>query len=91
MVGGQMEREISEALAIEKSDLVIPLTPPPTGTGFLQHHLNPLSCGLCVPSPTPWEHLLLPSLDLRGGSGWHPVGRKPALALQAEWEGAAMS
>lgn len=33
--------------------------------------------------------LLLPSLDLSGSSGWHPVGRKPALALQAEWEGAA--
>lgn len=85
-----MGREISEALAIEKSDLVIPLTPPLTGTEFLQCHLNPLSRGLCVPSCTPLEHLLLPSLDLSGGSGWHPVGRKPALALQAEWEGAAV-
>lgn len=69
MVGRQMEREISEALAAEKSDLVIPLTPPPTGTGFLQCHLNSLSRGLCVPSPTHLEHLLLPSLDLSGGSG----------------------
>lgn len=90
MVGRQMERELSEAVAIEKSDPVISLTPPSTGTGFLQCHLNPLSRGLCVPSPTPSEHLLLPSLDLSGGSGCHPVGRKPAPALQAEWEGAAV-
>lgn len=85
-----MEREISETFLLLKSDLMIPLTPPPAGSGILQCHPNPLSRGLCVPCPTLLEHLLLPSLDLTGGSGWHPVGRKPALALQAEWERAAM-
>ena len=83
--GGKTDgkREISEAVAIERSNPMVPLIPTLTGTGFSQCHLTPEPW---PPSPFshPSEHLLLPSLDLGGGSGRHPVGREPAPALQAE-------
>lgn len=82
--GGKADgkRGISEAVAILKSDPMVPLTPTPTCTGFLQCHVTPEPLPPCPFYPS--EHLVLPSLDLGGGSGWHTVGSEPAPALQAE-------
>lgn len=72
--GGKADgkREISEAVAIERSDPTVPLTSTPTGVGLLQCHLTPEPWPPC-PFSHPFKHFLLfsgPRWRLWMASSW---------------------